>query len=406
MASVRKFPSSQFWYAIFKVPTGKLDSSGRAVFKPKQRSTRTTDKSKALQLAISYERAAVNAATRNWSENSGRRFLAELQAITGIEVGQIEPIDTFLTRWVKTRQQGLARSSFERYEGVVVGFLDFLKHRRSAPLADISSRLMIDYRDAQLELGKSASTVNKQLSILSQAFSEATTMGMMMANPASGVMIKNARKRAQKRRHFTFAQFKELIRLTDPDYIIPGRATHREYRLHPDWQTFVMLLGYTGGRQQEVSKITWEQIDLERRRLWLVRTKTDDTHWIPIHKALADHLGQRRGSGPRMGYVLPYMATLKRRRISNAFRTQILPRIGITQEYAKNNNSSRTLAPYSIHSLRHSLNTWLAEAGVDETMRMKIVGHESAEVNRGYTHIEFEQVDREMSKLPHLQVAG
>lgn len=44
----------------------------------------------------------------------------------------------------------------------------------------------------------------------------------------------------------------------------------------------------------------------------------------------------------------------------------ILPRVGIVQPYAKRTEEKgvdRTLAAYSLHSLRHSLSMWLNNAG-------------------------------------------
>jgi integrase len=87
--------------------------------------------------------------------------------------------------------------------------------------------------------------------------------------------------------------------------------------------------------------------------------------------------------------VLPELSRHLRRAISNHFRRAILPRIGLRQDYAPasaEKGAGRRLAPYSLHSLRHSLSTWLAAAGVEESMRMRLIGHENASVNRGYTH--------------------
>ena len=40
-----------------------------------------------------------------------------------------------------------------------------------------------------------------------------------------------------------------------------------------------------------------------------------------------------------------------------------------------------------LHSARHTCATLLADLGVDEQTRMQILGHSSATVTRGYTHV-------------------
>jgi len=42
--------------------------------------------------------------------------------------------------------------------------------------------------------------------------------------------------------------------------------------------------------------------------------------------------------------------------------------------------------PYHLHEARHTTATLLMEAGVDETVRIAILGHSSIAVTRGYQH--------------------
>lgn len=400
MASVRKKKGSANWFACFVLPTGHTDGKGRAILRRVQRSTGLTDRERALQVAITYERAARAAVEKRWVESSARRFLAEINALAGVRVAEVEPANVFLRRWVNGRKSSLAKASFERYEGVVEAFILFLGDEAGVPILDVTPLKIAGFRDAETAAGKTPSTVNKSLMVLRQAFAEAQVLLGLDRNPADELNVKNAKKARQKRRAFTFDQFRLLVDRTSPDYRNPDAGNYKDYALDPDWRTLVMLCGYTGGRQQEVAQLRWEQVDLKGRRLTLVRTKTSDEHWLPIHPALQAHLEARWADKGRSQQVLPYLSTLQRRRISNAFRVQILPRIGIKQEYANRGGKGRTLAEYSVHSLRHSLSTWLEDAGVSEMMRMRIVGHEDEGVSRGYTHTELTRAAAEMAKVP------
>lgn len=387
------------WFACYKSPLGTVDARGRPRFKRIQRSTGTTDKAKAHQIAISYERAGVAASEKSWTEHSARRFLKELSGITGVSLADTEPTAPFLARWLAGRRSGMSPSAFQKYEGVVAKFTAFLGHRANGPLGDVNPGIVSAFRDAETASGKSARTVNKALMILGQAFEGAVQTGAFTTNPARGLNVKGEKKNAQRRLAFTFDQFRQLVAVAAPDWHPPGRNLWKNQILSRDWQPFLMALGYTGGRQQEVAQLRWSQVDLAGGRITLDRTKTGDEHWIPLHPALLERLKAMPSHKPD-DYVFREIAGIQRRHLSNKFRLSILPRIGITQVYQKDGNKGRKLAAYSLHSLRHSLSTWLNAAGVSEMVRMRIVGHENKDVSRGYTHTEFAQLSGELAKVP------
>jgi integrase len=403
MASAKKFPNSKHWYACYKVPTGQVDARGRVVFQRVQRSTGMSDRTRAQQLAISYERAALFAAEKHWTEQSARKFLQEVNGLAGVQVAEVEPTEVFVRRWLQGKKRTVADKSWKNFSGIVDDFLGHLGSRKTAPLIEVTPRVVAAFRDAELASGKAPTTVNKALSILGQIFEEAVSTQVMAANPVRGLRVKGADGKAQKRRPFTFDQFRELVRVTAPDM-----KSKRGNLLHADWQTFILVTGYTGGRQQETAKAEWGNVNFLDHTIGLRRTKNSDVHWMPMHPALEAHLRKRHGvaGGANVGlYVTPHVAALPERKISRHFRETILPRIGISQAYETRTETNgkgvgRKLAQYSVHSLRHSLSTWLNAAGVPEMMRMRLVGHEDEEVSRGYTHSELQQAAVELAKVP------
>ena len=60
---------------------------------------------------------------------------------------------------------------------------------------------------------------------------------------------------------------------------------------------------------------------------------------------------------------------------------------------------------YSVgyHSLRHSFNSDLANLGVSQELRQKLIGHASEAVNEGYTTVELKTLRDAIHKLPNLQ---
>ena len=51
---------------------------------------------------------------------------------------------------------------------------------------------------------------------------------------------------------------------------------------------------------------------------------------------------------------------------------------------------TRNFTRRTFHSLRHSFNSALANAGVAEEVRMKLTGHSSKDMNSRYTHLQVE----------------
>jgi hypothetical protein len=62
----------------------------------------------------------------------------------------------------------------------------------------------------------------------------------------------------------------------------------------------------------------------------------------------------------------------------------------------------RMISKRTFHALRHSFTSALANAGVSPELRMKLTGHKSAEIHRGYTHLEMETLKEALEKLPSL----
>lgn len=61
---------------------------------------------------------------------------------------------------------------------------------------------------------------------------------------------------------------------------------------------------------------------------------------------------------------------------------------------------TRNFTKRTFHSLRHSFNSALANAGVAEDVRMKLTGHSSKPMNAVYTHLEVDRLKSAVSSMP------
>jgi integrase len=60
----------------------------------------------------------------------------------------------------------------------------------------------------------------------------------------------------------------------------------------------------------------------------------------------------------------------------------------------------RMFSKRSFHSLRHSFNSALANAGVPEEVRMKLTGHATSVMNSQYTHLQTKTLKDAVTKMP------
>ena len=86
--------------------------------------------------------------------------------------------------------------------------------------------------------------------------------------------------------------------------------------------------------------------------------------------------------------------------LSMAF-TRIMKRAGIKGRMLREaTGKGRSLSSLSFHSLRHSFNAALANAGVGIEMRQELTGHASLEMNQLYTHPNIKVKREAILKLP------
>jgi hypothetical protein len=116
MASLRKKDRSPFWFACYTLPDGRRT----------QRSTGTTEKRKALALAVKYEQAARDAGAGRFTEAAARRVIADIYAFANTETMSNSTTRSFLKRWLDRKSLEADDHTHNRYSGVTTKFLDHL----------------------------------------------------------------------------------------------------------------------------------------------------------------------------------------------------------------------------------------------------------------------------------------
>jgi integrase len=131
---------------------------------------------------------------------------------------------------------------------------------------------------------------------------------------------------------------------------------------------------------------------------------------IPIHPELHEYLISLDGSDDPEAFIHPTLAEKKvpgKSGLSLAF-SKIVTKAGIKSRLLRPHKStemptrSHRVRSLTFHSLRHTATSCLANEGVPEDIRMKVLGHSDKAVHAKYTHHDEKALREAMTKLPKL----
>src|SRR6266516_1668747 len=378
MASVVKDPRgrSPYWIACY------TDSAGRRL----KKSTKLTNKKKALEVALSLEHGEHLARSGAFTETRLRELFEQtLERVIGAPV-QHYTIETWL-HWWHERKSKARPASAERYGQVVRDFIESLGARAELPLEHIDAyKDVLAFRNAEIKRGVSNKTANLAVKIISMAFHDALRQGKIKFNPCVG--LDALEEDSAEREPFTPDEIKKLIK------VAPG-----------DWQRAIAFAYFTGARLGDVANMPWSAIDLDKRLISFTPKKTKrgkKVLRIPLHPELERQLLKRPGIGNA-----PLFPSLTGRGSGGAHGLSaefaaIMRKAGVRGAIIRHTLKGRGNTTKSFHSLRHSFNSQLANAGVARELRQVLTGHASERMNELYTHREVEPLRAAIAALPRL----
>jgi integrase len=399
MASVKRRPRSKFWIACYRAADGTR----------RQRTTKTTNKTAALQIAL----AAEHASRQNATAAAARRMFEDVITRIGAEdprtMAPGETAAAFLARWVDRKRRELSEGTGDRYKQVAEDFAGFLGPAAEKPLSGLAAGVVARYRD-QLAARYATTTANLYLKIVKAALADAAAEGATDGNPAAGVKLLRGKAAgpAEPRRALAPAEVAAILAA------VPVKD---------EWHGIILAGIYTGQRLGDIASMRREDV---RGGWWrFTARKTGAAMAVPLAKPLAAWLkGQVRAkSGPSQGqhnekdrkekdggtHVFPdaaaRMAAAKGKTgtLSNQFQ-RILVRAGLAtkRDHAgagKGRHARRDASGLSFHYLRHTATSRLKAAGVPESVAMALIGHESRQVSRAYTHLPESTLSEAIKKL-------
>ncbi len=207
-------------------------------------------------------------------------------------------------------------------------------------------------------------TINRELAVLRRIFFWAADEELISHNPMERLHLE--RERRVKR---------TVISVTDEDHLIEVAPEHL--------RRMIVTCRFTGMRRGEILAQLWEHIDLNRRVLYVTRSKTAGGEFreLPLAQQLYDLLlVSQQLSGPVFTYHDRALGDFTKAWLKTSHNV-----LGHRMRF---------------HDLRHAFNTRLMEAGVIPDVRRALMGHSTGrDTNAIYTHVELHVKREAIAKL-------
>jgi integrase len=372
MASIHKREKSKYWIASY------TDRNGRQL----KKSTKTTDKNQATEIAIEFERLERRALAGTLTSNQIKKVFNDVtQKVTGDTL--IAPATgDYLNEWLQGVRVRTKPATFERYNLSVKLFLASLGDKAKKPISTVTSRDVEMFLNSRLNEKVAPKTAIVDVKIINSAFRKADKYGDIDKNPVAAVRL--PKEVSSEREVFTLDEVQKLYR---------AAPTH-------EWQTLIMLGYCSGARLTDCVMMKWENIHPEKNCLEYEQKKTGKIVTVPLHLNLVEHLNFISAFGTR-GFLCPKLAgkvSGGNHGLSEGFK-RIVVKAGIDPRTVKG-KGIRNFSKRSFHSLRHSSNSVLANAGVPEEVRRMMTGHSSPMMNQKYTHLDSVTLKKAMDSFP------
>lgn len=247
------------------------------------------------------------------------------------------------------------KRSYRSYKVYAQNLMLFFKGYK---LKEITPSLISEYKDMRLKRVKPAS-VNRELAILKVAFNMAIKQWEWMnVNPVCRIPLEPENNKRVK-----WLSTEEEGRL----------MSHCPLWLKPIIETALL----TGLRLGELTALTWKDIDLNEKVIYVLSSKNGEQRAIPINDRLCSILLSLKAEGDR---VFPY---------SNSF---------ISHQFKRACHTAK-IDDIRFHDLRHCYATSLVRKGVDLYRVSRLLGHKTISMTERYSHLNLESLRQAVSQI-------
>ena len=382
MAWLRKIPRSPYWQAIIYLPDGRKTT----------KSTGTTNKRDAQQIADQFEQASLAAKKGKLTDRLARKTISQIYSMGNPENLEASSTEDYLHKWLKRKQIESSEATADRYASLVQRFLARIGPKAKRDIMHLSAK---DISKARDEVSKilTPSTANIMVKVIRTALNQALRDGFIDTNEANKVTLIKRHEKAN-RRPFSLREIQRLLNAADFE-----------------WQGIILCGLYTGQRLTDIALLTWENLDLVNAQLTFQTRKTNRSMALPLAKQLKEYFDKIPAGDDPKAPLFPSAYARRTRNnnagpLSNQFN-KVMVKAGLAdhkshQSTGKGRTSKRKLNELCFHCLRHTATSMLKNAGVSDAVARDIIGHESEAISRQYTHIDMPAKRKAIESLPDI----
>jgi integrase len=262
--------------------------------------------------------------------------------------------------------------SLEKYRNDTSHFTRWLGVRAGHDLRGISPDDIVEFRGSLVESGLAESTVVYVIKAVRSVLKRAVLLRQLDRNPAD-LLTLHRNEGTSRRKAFTAEEITTILA-----------------KAEGEWRTACLFGLFYGMRIGDATRRDFEEI------------KDGVIHFVPEKKSrkastvsvpLMGDLADLRGTGP----ITPTLATLSVSVLSRHF-ISMLDKAGITRSVSKKVGKGRRMSDKSFHSWRHTTNSLLAEAGIDQRVRQLICDHDSTRISNRYTAVSIDTMAKALTK--------
>jgi len=250
--------------------------------------------------------------------------------------------------------------SLEKYRADLSHFTRWLGARAGHDLRGITHEDIIAFRQSLSQSGLAESTSAFVIKAVRSVLKRAVLLGQLDRNPAELVTLHRT-DGGSKRKAFSPEEIAAILRVADEE-----------------WRVACLLGLYYGMRLGDATHRRHEEIkngvldfvpEKKSRKARMVS--------VPMVGELADLRGK--------GLITPRLAKLSPSVASRQF-IRLLDDAGIARSVTAKKGKGRGMSDKSFHSWRHTINSLMLDAGVDQRVRQLVCDHDSTKISNSYTH--------------------
>lgn len=355
----------------------------------KEFALKTTDELEALQRAEELDSI--------WAAPTMDVAAAQLNAIKGFS-RQAEklPLAEGWARYEVHPQRATPHTVSEQlsYKRTYEDFVAFAttpgRHKVIASVSELDERVAEEFAEFMRKQPQAVDTHNRKIKRLRKIF-DCLKDYYPGENPfRSRTLLRNAREEQNavlRRQAFSKEQEQQLREvLVDDKYHVMNK---------PEIRVIYYIGMFTGQRLKDCVLLQWQNVDMERRRIWVKQFKTGKEVTIPMAAELYAVLEEAQ-TWKEDQYVCPKSAARYNKvdrngknvgvNLINIDVLRVIRWIGLEPSVAVPGRSKK-MTIYGFHSLRHAFASFCAEAGVPKAVLLSILGTDSEIADKYYTHV-------------------